>query len=98
MKKILIQLSFIFIGAIILILSISFSYNLLIKKSDSPEILIGQVWKTTRHADNPYEETVVYLDSIIDVKHSYVLYVRDGKDTMNRSKHWFVVNSELIKH
>ena len=59
-------------------------------------IKVGQTWKYTYGIDNPYENAHIHYNKVIDVTGDYVLYIKDGKDTVNEKKYWFVVNSECI--
>jgi hypothetical protein len=60
------------------------------------DIQVGQTWIYIYQEDNPYEPTIIWQDKVIEIKGEYVLYVRDGKDTFNDSKYWFIVGHQCI--
>lgn len=78
----------------ILIFFIGSYYLLFNKKEDS--IKVGQTWKYVFDEDNPYSEPYIQYRKVIDISGEYVLYVKNGKDTLNERKYWFVVGSKCI--
>jgi hypothetical protein len=61
-------------------------------------IKVGQVWEVTYNRDNPYEENITFRNNVIGVDNGYVLYVQNGKDTLNETKRWFVILSECVEN
>lgn len=61
------------------------------------KIKLGQTWKYVGNENNPYEKAIIHYNRIIDVTGEYVLYIQDNKDTLNDTKFWFVIGSELIQ-
>ena len=60
------------------------------------DIQVGQTWVRIYQEDNPYEPTIIWHDEIVDIQGEYLLYVRDGKDTFNDSKYWFIKGHKFI--
>ena len=67
------------------------------RESNISKIKLGQTWKYVGNENNPYEKAIIHYNKIIDVTGEYVLYIQDGKDTLNDKKFWFVIGSELIQ-
>ena len=71
--------------------------------SDLPKVKessidVGQTWKYTENEDNPYEKVETTYKEVIEITGEYVLYIKDGKDTLNEKKYWFVVGSECVSN
>lgn len=53
------------------------------------EYKAGQTWRLIINDENPFEKPYNIDKKIIAVKGDYILYIRNGRDTLSDNKLWF---------
>lgn len=76
---------------------INSKYNI---KNGHTELIPGQLWIYTQSEDNPFEETVTYLATILAVKNGYVKFdeIKLGKEGAKPKTESMDISTFLLLH